>query len=185
MDGGDGMSAGAAAASGPAPFVLTVGSVEIDLGAAGVGGAGGIVVALLLVFLCNTKRGDKIRAHRANVNAATGGEQAKAARKPIATGAGKHCTDYSRFDAVVDSSDDEYEKKVGGTRPLNYNWNKGKKDDKGNWEHAPWKDPKAEPTPEEKHQETIYGKQIPGYDHGLGKGNFPVHNNRRVGRRPT
>jgi hypothetical protein len=59
LDDGDGMSAGATAASGPAPFVLTVGSVEIDLGAAGVGGAGGIVVALLLVFLCNTKRGDK------------------------------------------------------------------------------------------------------------------------------
>ena len=50
------------------------------------------------------------------------GEAARRAQQPVATGAGKHCADYSRFDKVVDSSDDEFERKVGYEPPTRINW---------------------------------------------------------------
>ena len=68
------------------------------------------------------KNGDKARARRHKVNAQTRGEAARRAQEPIATGAGKHCADYSRFDRVVDSSDDEFEQKVGYEPPVRINW---------------------------------------------------------------
>ena len=68
------------------------------------------------------KNGDKVRAHRHKVAAQTKGEAARRAQQPVATGAGKHCADYSRFDKVVDSSDDEFERKVGYEPPTRINW---------------------------------------------------------------
>ena len=63
-----------------------------------------------------------MRAHRHKVAAQTKGEAARRAQQPVATGAGKHCADYSRFDKVVDSSDDEFERKVGYEPPTRINW---------------------------------------------------------------